>query len=161
MIRTAVSTKPKVKKQKNNGSAIKGGVVLLLLVAMMVGYYYYLSNRESQKEAKVPKLTVAQELIARDLTNNYPPTPKEVVKFYSEITKCYYNDEHTQEELEQLASQARSLYDEELAANNDWNQYIMKLEMVCMFICCYLKTENLYSMIRPDIQVLAKKHITL
>ncbi len=128
MIRTTVSTQPTAKKQKGNGSAIRGGVVLLLLVIMMVGYYYYLSQKSSKDDTKVPKLTVAQELISRDLVNNYPPTPKEVIKYYSDITKCYYNEEYSEEELEQLASNARVLFDEELAANNDWNKYIMMLQ---------------------------------
>ena len=128
MLRTTVSTQPNAKKQKGNGSAIKGGVVLLLLVIMMVGYYYYLSHKSSKDDTKVPKMTVAQELISRDLVNNYPPTPKEVIKYYSDITKCYYNEEYSEEELEQLASNARVLFDEELAANNDWNKYIMMLQ---------------------------------
>ena len=128
MIRTTVSTQSNTKKQKGNGSAIKGGVVLLLLVIMMVGYYYYLSQKSSKDDTKVPKMTVAQELISRDLVNNYPPTPKEVIKYYSDITKCYYNEEYSEEELEQLASNARVLFDEELAANNDWNKYIMMLQ---------------------------------
>ncbi|HKM33422.1 MAG TPA: DUF6715 family protein [Lachnospiraceae bacterium] len=128
MFRTAASTKLNAKKQKGKGSAVRGGVVLLLLVIMMVGYYYYLSNKANQSESKIPKMTVAQELISRDLENNYPPTPKEVVKYYSDITRCYYNEEYSKEELEQLAMNARILYDDELSANNDWSKYIMDLQ---------------------------------
>ncbi len=128
MLRTAVGTQPNMKKQKGNGSAIKGGVVLLLLIVSMVGYYYYLSNKSKQTEEKIPKITVVQELISRNLVDNYPPTPKEVIKYYSDITKCYYGEEYTSEELEQLAINARTLYDDELIANNDWNKYIMDLQ---------------------------------
>lgn len=116
-------------KQKNNsGSALKGGVVLVLLVVVMIGYYYYLSNRQKETEPPVAEMTVAQELISRNLETNYPPTPKEVVRFYSEITKCFYNEEYSDGELEQLADKARELFDDELAANNEWGQYMIELK---------------------------------
>lgn len=116
------------KKNKNNKAAFGSGLIILLLVALVIGYYYYLSNRERQKELPVQKTTMAQELISVDLAKHYPPTVKEVLRFYSEITKCFYNEDYTQEELEQLASQARNLFDEELLARNDWSKYIMKLQ---------------------------------
>lgn len=125
---TRATAKPGAKKNNGNGAALKSGIIILLLVAMMIGYYFYLSNRQKQSEPPTVKLTVAQELIARDLTNNYPPTVKEVLKYYSELTKCFYNEEYSDEELEQLASQARMLYDDELAADNDWSRYIMQLQ---------------------------------
>lgn len=128
MFRTAVSTQPDEKKRKGKGSAIKGGVVLLLMMILIVAYYYYLSNRAVGNDSKIPEMTVAQELITRDLENNYPPTPKEVIKYYSDITKCYYNEEYSKEELEQLAANAMELYDDELAANNDWSKYIIDLQ---------------------------------
>lgn len=128
MIRATTGTKPGASKKNNNGAAAKSGLVILLLVGMMLAYYYYLSNRQKESELPVAKLTVAQELIARNLVNNYPPTPKEVLKYYSELTKCFYNEEYTDEELEQLAMQARQLYDEELVLDNDWSQYFIKLQ---------------------------------
>lgn len=128
MIRTAASMQSGNSKRKGKGSAIKGGVILLLLTIMIVGYYYYLSNRSKQYEKATPEMTAVQEVISRNLDIDYPPTPKEVIKYYSEITKCYYNEEYSQEELELLAGKAMSLYDDELAANNDWNKYIMDLQ---------------------------------
>ncbi|MGN1146899.1 MAG: DUF6715 family protein [Lachnospiraceae bacterium] len=121
-------TKSKASKTNDKHAALRSGIVILLLVAMMVGYYYYLSNRQKQNEPAVVTLTVAQELITRDLKNNYPPTPKEVIRYYSDITKCFYNEEYSDEELEQLAGQTRLLYDEELISNNDWGKYIIELK---------------------------------
>lgn len=116
------------KKKKDNGTALKSGVVIILLVVVMIGYYYYLSNRQKDTETPVAEMTVAQELIARNLETKYPPTPKEVVRYYSEITKCFYNETYSDGELEQLADQARNLYDAELVANNEWGQYMIELK---------------------------------
>ncbi len=114
-------------KKKNNATALKSGIVILMMMVVMVGYYYYLSNKEKAKEENEIVVTVAQELIARDLTNNYPPSPKEVIRYYSDITQCFYNEEYSDEELEQLAIQTRMLYDDELVVNNDWDKYMIEL----------------------------------
>lgn len=116
------------KKKKDNKTALKSGVVILLLVASMIGYYYYLSNRQQAKEPVNVEMTAAQKLISRNLDTNYPPTPKEVVRFYSELTTCFYNEEYTDGELEQLADKARQLFDAELAQKNEWGQYIIGLK---------------------------------
>lgn len=105
----------------------KSGIVILIFVVGMLGYYYYLSNHTSGVTEENVKLTVAQELINRNLSYTYPPSPREVVKFYSEITKCFYNETYSSAELEQLAEQAYRLYDEKLKDENDWNAYLVNL----------------------------------
>ena len=114
-------------KKKNTKSAVFSGGVILLMVVVMAGYYVYLSNKDKAKEEANPKFTAVQEVLNRDLENNYPPTPKEVVKYYSEITKCFYNEEYSDGELELLADKADQLYDDELARWNDWGQYMISL----------------------------------
>lgn len=106
---------------------LRGSAVIILMIVVMVGYYFYLSNREKTKQEENPVLTAVQEVLLRNLDSNYPPTPKEVIKYYSEITKCFYNEECTDGELEQLADKANQLYDEELLEHNDWGEYIIRL----------------------------------
>ncbi len=113
--------------KKSTKSNIKGGAVIILMIVVMVGYYYYLSNKEKAQQELNPELTVVQEVLMRNLETNYPPTPKEVIKYYSEITKCFYNEEYSDGELEQLADKADQLYDKELSENNGWGQYIISL----------------------------------
>ena len=62
------------------------------------------------------------------MDNNYPPTPKEVLKYYSDITQCFYADGYTDDELIQLADRALLLYDKELVANQDYDTYIEDLK---------------------------------
>ena len=128
MVRSGISRTSSEDKGKNGKKDIyKSGMVILLLVTAMIGYYYYLSNRAAADSEDNLNLTVAQELINRNLTYTYPPSPKEVVKFYSDITKCFYNEEYDNAELEQLAEQTYKLYDDRLIACNDWNTYLVEL----------------------------------
>ncbi len=116
-----------MKKLKGN----KGVVVFFILTLLVVGYFYYLSNRnvpqpeEAVSDAEV--MTAVQQVLARDLEINYPPTPREVVKYYSEITQCFYNEELTQEDIYALGMKARELYDAELVANQTEADYIDSL----------------------------------
>ena len=125
----AVRTMRNQSGKKGNGAAIKGGAVILVFLIGIIVYYYYLTNRESTRNAEQNvKLTAVQEVLSRDLNIRYPSTPRELITYYSEITKCFYNETYTEAELEDLAKQARKLYDEELLANNTYIQYLMDLE---------------------------------
>lgn len=102
------------------------------MAALVVGYYYYLSNRNvPQPEEVVPEdevLTVTQRTLLRNLDTNYPPTPREVIKYFSEITQCFYNEENTEEEIEKLGLKIRELYDSELVANQAQEEYLTALK---------------------------------
>ena len=75
------------KKNKKSGKAT-GGIAAVALVAIMVlAYFYIINNRMKVIEQDVEKISPVQELIVRNLDDNYPATPKEVVKLYSEITR--------------------------------------------------------------------------
>lgn len=108
----------------------KGTIILLLLVFMLIAYYFYLSNRSDRtvKEEDSVEITQVQDILLRDLSRDYPATPKEVLRYYSEITKCFYNEDYTDEELKKLAEQAEALYDEALVAQKTKEQYLQDLE---------------------------------
>ena len=105
--------------------AIKGILIGLVLIALVVGYYFYLSNRKPKEAAEDTETTVSavQKLLLKNIDDDYPPTPREVLKLYSDITVCFYSEDDTDEELTQLALQIAKLYDEELIANNTPDQY--------------------------------------
>lgn len=106
------------------------GAFFLFLAAACVFLAYYLINLkiEKSKPEDYVTLTPVQEVLSRDLQRNYPQTPKEVLKYYSEITQCFYNEEYTEEELEALAMKAVEMYDSELAANKDKETYLQDLK---------------------------------
>ena len=91
--------------------------------------------------------TAVEEVLDRDLSRNYPATPKEVVKFYSEITRCFYGEEYTDDQLVALADQSRMLFDDELRANQTDEQYLMNLRTV---IENYKEEKSLYHLYRVE-----------
>ena len=103
------------------GSKIAKTVIILV-------YYYSLGHRAKRQEVEEAiAATVVQSILMRDLEHNYPPTPKEVVKYYAEITECFYNETYSDEELVQLAGKIQMLYDAELVANKTQEQYLQDL----------------------------------
>ena len=50
-----------------------------------------------------------------------------MVKYFAEITKCFYNEDYTEEELEQLALKIQGLYDTELIENKSQEDYMADL----------------------------------
>jgi flagellar basal body-associated protein FliL len=110
----------------SKSKGIKGTILVIVLVVFVVGYYFYLSNRE--KKTQEETVTAVQDVLLKDLDTNYPPTPREVIKYYSDITKCLYNESYTDEQLEQMADKLLELYDEELAQNNPRDEYIASLK---------------------------------
>lgn len=105
-------------------------IVFVVLAIAVVSLFFYISNRSKViAEGKGQQMTPVQEILARNLDTNYPPTPKEVLKFYSEITRCFYSEEYTEEELEKLAIMSRQLFDAELVANQTDAEYLSALKM--------------------------------
>ena len=108
-------------------STMRLTVILILVIAGLVGVYAVLMNRARTRVAETAMTTV-QIVLNRDLDRDYPATVKEVIKYYTEIEKCFYNEDCTNEETESLGIQARKLYDQELLANNEMASYLSKLK---------------------------------
>lgn len=111
---------------KSSGG-VKILVIVMVLAAIVLGYFYYLGHRDRKLVEEAAAATVVQSVLMRDLEHNYPPTPKEVVKYYSEITECFYNEEYSDEDLTKLANKIQHLYDIELVANKSQEQYMQDL----------------------------------
>lgn len=106
---------------------LKGMLIILVLFCLIAGYYYYLSNKNEVKEEQI-ELSAAQEIILTDLERSYPPTPKEVLKFYMETTKCLYNEIMTEEELVLVGRKIQEVYDRELVLNKIEEEYLKDLK---------------------------------
>ena len=105
------------------------GIIGVLAIAVMVIVVFYVQNKKAENPAE-PEVDVSQlsEILLRDIDKSYPPTPKEVLKYYSEITCCFYNEELTQEQLEELAARSYILYDDELKDNMPFDKYMTDLQ---------------------------------
>lgn len=112
---------------------IKAVVIVLIMAGLIIGYYVYLASRSEDglpkdEDQVAEEMTAVQELLVRADYREYPSTPVQVLKYYNEITECFYNEEYTDNELEQLALEARSLYDLELITNQSQEDYLNELK---------------------------------
>lgn len=114
-------------KGKKGKITVQATIVFVILIVAVVGYYCYLVNHYENAAAE-KTLTAVENVLVRDLEYNYPPTPKEVIRYYNEIVKCFYNEECSEEKIEELGRKARELYDQELLDYNPWDTYILRLQ---------------------------------
>ncbi len=110
-------------------------VITAIMVALVLGGYLYLGHKnrgnastQKMEENIVSEMTVAQKLIAQAPYMDYPATPVQLLKYYNEISKCFYNEVISDEELAKLAKIARGLYDEELLAQQTEEEYLEALK---------------------------------
>lgn len=105
-------------------------IIIVVSVVLITGVYFVLANYFSDdEETSEVQISALQNVLLRNMENNYPPTPKEVLKYYSDITQCFYAGGYTDEELIALADRALELYDDELKANQDYDVYIADLKL--------------------------------
>ena len=106
----------------NKAKVIIIAIACVCLICM--GYFYFAQgNVTSEKE-----LTDIEKVLVKDLRRDYPKTPREVVKFYNRIIKCYYGEDLTQKEVEQMADQMLCILDDELLLVNPRTSYIASVQ---------------------------------
>lgn len=114
-------------KKNTSKNTTKVAIIFLVLIVAVVAYFAYLSNKSREVEDEAA-MTAVKLVLSRDLENNYPPTVKEVMKYYADIQKCLYSQECLDEEAEQLGMKARALFDDELLAANDVSNHLLALK---------------------------------
>lgn len=111
-----------------NGRKVLVIVIVVLFVAAVLSLFIYMNNKpQTQTADDEVVVSNVDNVVLRNLDINYPPTPKEVLKYYSEITTCFYQQNLTEEDLVKLAQTARKLYDAELCADMTEEEYLESL----------------------------------
>ena len=87
----------------------------------------YLAVLNAPKEEETAKISPASKILSQNYEEDYPATPREVVKAYADISQCYYDPETTEEEIAGLAKMMRQLFDPELQANQSYDDYLNSL----------------------------------
>lgn len=113
------------------GNGLKTVLLVLFGGMLVVGIFYRLSNKPiiTSEEENIGKPSAIEVVLQRNLTADYPKSPKEVVKYFSEITQCFYNEpfEEDDENLVKLADRMLLLYDDELVASKSYEDYLWDL----------------------------------
>lgn len=105
----------------------KSAAVLAVMVITVFALYYYLVNKVERSGPEV-ETTAVQDVLLKNLEKDYPPTVREVIKYYNEIMNCYYSEKPTETELQELADKALELYDAELVSYQNREAYVENLK---------------------------------
>ena len=81
-------------------------IIVMAIITAVVIFFYFKTTQNVTDEETVAK-TEIEKLLKKDMENNYPGTPKEVLKLYGRMTQCLYNDELNQKQIEGLLEQIR------------------------------------------------------
>ena len=112
-----------------NGRKILIIVIVVLLVSAVIGLFIYINNKPKANPIEDDVvISNVDNVVLRNLELNYPPTPKELLKYYSEITMCFYQENLSEEDLIRLIKLEDTIYKLEIIRNdteeyNVWERY--------------------------------------
>lgn len=95
-------------------------IVAIACICLICGGYFLFSQNNTVSEEN---LTEVEKVLVKDLKKDYPKTPREVIKFYNRIVKCYYGEPLSDKEVEDMVDQMLSLLDEDLLIVNPRDEY--------------------------------------
>lgn len=111
---------------KSKWKTVETIIFMVIIAGMLVMFYFYLSNRTTPFATSKKKMTEVEKMINMDFDNNYPATPREVVKVYSGMVKVIHS-EIKDDQVKALALKMRGFFDEELLNNNPEDEYLQNL----------------------------------
>ena len=106
--------------RKNN---IKNTIIGLVILAIVVLVIFILAVNTPKEAPESVQITVATKQLTKNYEKDYPGTPRTVVTEYAEITKCFYASDTTEDQIRDLATQMRQLFDDELVANQSFDDF--------------------------------------
>ena len=77
-----------------------------------------LQSEENQENSKI------DNIILKDLENEYPASVREVVKYYYKVLRAMFNGEATDKQVVQLIDKERTLFDKELLKKNEYSEFV-------------------------------------
>lgn len=95
-------------------------LAILMVGVMMVLYFSYITIRDPKHVAVKPDVNI---LMNRDLKEDYPQNPEDVVSFYGEIVTALLNENLTAEQTNKLIAKSRKLMDQEFLESYSQAQY--------------------------------------
>lgn len=113
-------------EKKESKSGIIRFIILIVLAVLVVGALYIrLTNQTPNSTQKADEdMNEIQILKLYDLEKQYPKTARDVAKLHCRFLKTIYNEELEKEEMQELNTQIRKLFSEELLnANPEEEQF--------------------------------------
>ena len=121
-----------MKRERIQNKKTIATIVLMILISVGVITYFIYINIKKEDEGKTEAVYEESELnklLKRDLSEDYPPTAREVLKFYSRILCQFYGDTQIEDDdFDILVDQLRELYASELLEENSKETQIQNLK---------------------------------
>ncbi len=111
-------------KNKNNTRNTIIGLVILGVAVLVI---FILAINTPDKDTDTVQITAATKQLTKDYEKDYPATPRAVLTEYAEITKCFYSPDTEEDQIRPLATQMRQLFDDELNANQSFDDFVDSL----------------------------------
>ena len=122
----------RMKRERIQNKKTIATIVLMILISVGVITYFIYINIKKEDEGKTEAVYEESELnklLKRDLSEDYPPTAREVLKFYSRILCQFYGDTQIEDDdFDILVDQLRELYASELLEENSKETQIQNLK---------------------------------
>lgn len=106
-------------------------IMFAIVIAVGIGFWTILEHGRNKTEEEALLQSDNKEvnaLLNKDLSVNYPDTPKEVLKLYSRLQSCAYNQGLSDKELTAIIEKMRELFDEDLAATNPLDKQLEEIK---------------------------------
>ena len=117
----------KKSKQKTTMTIV---VMLAIVIAVSIGFWQVMEGKRTEEQEQQLLKSNNEEvnaLLKKDFESNYPSTAREVLKVYSRINVCIYNQDLSKKEITALTEKMRKLFDEELLAVNPLDEQLEDL----------------------------------
>lgn len=123
----ARTEKPRSLVMRISSDNVKRILLLMIVAVAFVIIFYRVINRPRQAEEG--QLSEVQTVLQRDLDYNYPPSPREAVRYYAELSQCLYTENISDQDIEDVGLKMRELFDSELKATQTDQQFLNSMKV--------------------------------
>ncbi|MCR5607466.1 MAG: hypothetical protein K6G26_00185 [Lachnospiraceae bacterium] len=101
-------------------------MIMAIAAIVMISFGVLVKNKDKEADNKETVIdnTELSRVLNKELSSNYPATPREVVKYYCKILKCFFNENLTEEQFLMLIDKERELFDDELLKQNEYGSFV-------------------------------------
>ena len=97
--------------------------ICVVIVLTYVGFEKKQSEKALQAEEKA-EISKIDNIILKDLEEEYPASVREVVKYYYKVLQAMFNGEATDKQIVKLIDKERALFDKELLKKNEYSEFV-------------------------------------
>ena len=115
-------------KKKKNKSTIFTIISMVIILVVCIGVFYWKANETDDNKVETGNLTESEKLISYDMENQYPQTPREVMRLYCRMAELLYSGELNEDQVESLVDNIRKMYDEELLQTNKRDAHLKAIQ---------------------------------